>query len=313
MTRALLVEATSGGTTAHDAELLPSPRHLAAALSPAAWRILSALAQRPDYAGGLARRLGLHEQRVYYHVHRLMGAGLLRVVREEGRRGAPRRYLAPTAQALAVKLLPRAAGTARVPPLPVPEVLDFFSDLCPGGVLRAPIVVGSPVPHGPFLTAARDGHYAVALGFHLGALAAPGVQGVVTLDTDVRALGLQRGPLILVGGPVANLLSMEINPHLPARFDWREGWRIVGEGRGRVFTSEGVGLVAKVPNPWAPGHWVVLLSGLHHQGTQAAIAAVTSSAREALAGYQRGTSMVRVVEGLDRDGDGRPDSVAVLQ
>ncbi len=311
MTKAMLVESTPDGERTYPTELLPSASQLAPALSPVALRILGALHQRPDYAGGVSRSLGLHEQKVYYHIQRLQRAGLVRVVREERRRGAPCRYLAPVAPVLAVKVSPRVAGTPN-PRRGPPEVLqEFLADMVVSGELRAPIVVGSPLPHGPFMAAARDGHHASALAFHLGSLAAAAIDEVVLLDTDVRTRGLERGPLILVGGPVANILSMEVNPRLPVRFDWREGWRIIASERS--YASEAVGLVAKVPSPWQDGSWVLLLSGLHHQGTLAAVMGLTNYSSRILAGYTPGDPFLRVVEGQDRNGDGRIDAVAVLE
>src|SRR5205823_4697435 len=82
--------------------LLDRPERVGAVASPLAWRILQELAKAPDYPNALAARLKVHEQKVYYHVRRLEAAGFLEVVREEPKRGASARILAPTADAFAI-------------------------------------------------------------------------------------------------------------------------------------------------------------------------------------------------------------------
>src|SRR5947208_16844974 len=95
------------------------------------------------------------------------------------------------------------------------------------GVFDESIVVGSPYTHGPFNTTARDSPYAVELGFFLGRLFAPRKGLVVRLDTEVKALGAGKEGMILVGGPVANIIAMDLNPPLAVNLDWRVGRRVV--------------------------------------------------------------------------------------
>src|SRR5256712_8789568 len=102
--RRWLVEETSQGASGREVELLDRPERVAAWASPLAWRILQEFAKAPDYPNALAGRLKVHEQKVYYHVRRLEAAGLLEVLREEPKRGASARILAPTAEAFAIVL-----------------------------------------------------------------------------------------------------------------------------------------------------------------------------------------------------------------
>ncbi len=309
----LVVERGRGGEKVLPAEVLEEPARLAPLLSPMAWKILRALAREPSYAGALARRLRLQEQAVYYHINRLLGAGILRVVKEEHRRGATSRVVALTAPAVALILDP-AAGTQGSPRLPLePSLLTFLGDFAKGGHLDTAIVVGSPQPHGPFLTAARDGHCAAELALVLGRMAGPRHPWTVYLDTEVRAGATSGGNLIVIGGPVTNLVAMDLNPHLPIRFDWREGWRLISTRSGRTYAEETVGLVAKITNPWRSSHRVLLLSGLHRAGTMAAVLGLARHPSKVLATHRPGEDFHRVVEGLDRDGDGRVDDVAVLE
>ncbi|MGQ0798017.1 MAG: helix-turn-helix domain-containing protein [Methanobacteriota archaeon] len=313
MVRRLLVEETAAGYVARDADVLDRPARLAAAASPLAWRILTELAKAPDYPSALAARLRVHEQKVYYHIRRLEAAGLLRVVRRETKQGAAARILAPTADAFAVVV--KARGT----PVPAPAlprggaVAPFLAEFSRDGTFHGSIVVGSPYPHGPFLTTARDSPYAIQLGFFLGRLFAAPRGFVVKLDTEVKAAGADREHMILVGGPVVNIVALDLNPHLAVNFDWQRVWRMVSSRTTRSYADEHVGLIAKVRNPWNPQTTLVVLSGIHVLGTSAAILGLTDFADDVLDGYAPGEPFYRVVSGEDRDGDGRLDRVAVLE
>ncbi len=307
---ATLIEARGTRRIARETKIVEEPEDLAAAVHPVAWRILAELHRSPDYPGALARRLRLHEQNVYYHVNRLRKAGLVQVVGERGRRPAAR-ALAPTAEAFAL-VLPDS-GSPVTAPVPLAGPLRaFLGEFATEGTLDAWIVLGAPSPHGPFLTAARDSPYAAQLGLFLGRHFATRRGLAVKLDTEVKAEGLERGNLILVGGPVANIISLDLNQHLAVTFDWREMWRLRSLLTGKSYADETVGLVAKVPNPWREGAWILLLAGLHYPGTIASLLALTDYTDALLKGYQGG-EWYRVVQGLDRDGDGRLDDVHVLE
>src|SRR6266702_4256584 len=280
MVRRWLVEDTPQGAVGREVEILEKPDRVAPLSSPLAWRILQELARAPDYPNALAARLNVHEQKVYYHVRRLERAGLLEVIREESKRGASARVLE-----------------------------EFSSD----GMFNGSIVVGSPYTHGPFSTTSRDSPYAVELGFFLGRLFAAPKRPLVRLDTELKAAGPGRDHLILVGGPVANIITMDLNPHLAVNFDWKQVWRMASSRTKRHYADEQVGLIAKVRSPWNPSRAVVLLGGLHAVGTMAAILGVTQSADDVLDGYKPGEDFYRVVAGQDRDADGRIDTVSILE
>jgi len=306
-----LIESRGARRITHSALVAEKPEVVAVAAHPTAWRILTELAKTPDYPSNLARRLRVHEQKVYYHVNRLRKAGLLRVVREQQGQGAPARVLAPSAEAFAL-VLPNT-GTPSQGPQPLTGALrSFLGEFASEGTLDAWIVLGAPTPHGPFLTAARDSPYAAQLGLFLGRYFGLRRGLAVKLDTEVKAEGAERGNLILVGGPVANIASLDLNPHLAVQFDWREVWRLRSARTGTAYAEDTIGVVAKVPNPWREGAWILLLAGLHYPGTIASLLAVTDFTDALLDGYEGG-ELYRVVQGLDRDGDGRLDEVRVLE
>ncbi len=311
MPEGTLIEARGTRQVARSAHVVEKPEALAAATHPVAWRILVELHREPDYVSHLAHRLRMHEQKVYYHVNRLRRAGLLRVVREEPGPGAVARVLAPSADAYAIPLPGGGTPVAGSAPLAGP-LRAFLDDFQEDGTLDAWIVLGAPTPHGPYLTAARDSPYAAQLGLFLGRCFAvrPGL--AVKLDTDVKAQGLEERNLVVVGGPVANIVAQELNSHLAVAFDWSQVWRLRSTRTGTAYADDTVGLVAKVPNPWREGAWILLLAGLHHPGTIASLLAVTDFSGALLEGYAGG-DLYRVVQGLDRDGDGQTDDVQILE
>lgn len=313
MVRRWLMEETAEGTLGREVHLLDRPERLGALNSPLAWRILQELAKTPDYPNALASRLKVHEQKVYYHVRRLEAAGLLEVVREEPKRGASARILAPTADAFAVVLKGRGSAVT-APLLPHSGVVGrFLGEFEKEGRFAGSIVVGSPYTHGPFNTTSRDSPYAVELGFFLGRLFGPPKGLGVRLDTEVKARGPDKEDLILVGGPVANIITMDLNPHLAVNFDWKLVWRMESSRSGKAYSDEQIGLIAKVRNPWNRSRVVVVLSGLHAAGTMAAILGLTRFADDVLEPFVSGEDFYRVVAGQDRDADGRLDAVTVLE
>jgi len=311
MADATLVESRGSRRIAREAHLVEKPAGLAAATHPVAWRILSELSREPDYPSHLAQRLRMHEQKVYYHVNRLREAGLLKVVREEVGPGAVARVYAPSAEAYAIALPGGGTPVVGAAPL-VGPLRAFLEDFATDGTLDAWIVLGAPTPHGPFLTAARDSPYAAQLGLFLGRHFAIRRGMVVKLDTEVKAEGLEKGNLILVGGPVANIITLDLNSRLAVTFDWSQVWRLRSARTGKAYTEDAVGLVAKVRNPWREDAWILLVAGLHYPGTIAGLLAVTDHTDALLKGYEGG-ELYRVVHGLDRDGDGRLDDIHVLE
>ena len=306
----LIVDSTEEGSPARNILLADRPDRLGALGNPEAWRILSELSRKPDYAGAVAKRLRIHEQTVYYHIHRLAKAGLIHVVREERRRGAVSRIFAPTAEAFGVELPVSGRSGKAIAHRAVPERVRSFLEtfLREGGLF----VIGSPYQHGPYLTVARDSPYAVEFGTFLGGLGASASISV-RLDTEVKSAGIEGRNMILVGGPVANIVALDLNPHLKVSFDWQQAWRMRSSFTGREYAEEGVGLLAKITNPWNPQSEVAMFSGLHYAGTAASVLALTAFSERVLRDYVAGQEFYRIVQGLDRDGDGRVDSVQVLE
>jgi len=160
------------------------------------------------------------------------------------------------------------------------------------------------------MTASRDGHYAVQLGLFLGGFCDLEERFVVKLDTEVKAEEALDRNLIVIGGPITNTVSRDLNEDLDVRFDWEKTWKIVSDRTGNSYSDENLGLIAKIEKN---GHKRILLSGLDFEGTKTCILAATQQPEKVFDGYTRGEEFYRVIKGLDRDGDGKTDDIEILE
>ncbi|MEM2440682.1 MAG: helix-turn-helix domain-containing protein [Candidatus Bathyarchaeia archaeon] len=298
------------------------PQKLKLVLGKLSWKILVMLSEKEMYPLQIARELGVHEQKVYYHIRKLAKAGAITVARQESKKGAIAKYYRAASTAFGVET-PHGyrAVEQYVAPMWIDELLQgFFREfLLENGFFDGKIVVGSPLPHGPFRTSARDGHYASHLTFFIGQFARMPEEFVVKLDVDVKAEKEEKNNLILVGGPGTNLLTQELNDYLPIKFNMQPSEQgflfggLVSTKTGRVYTADGVGLVAKIVNPWDSSKRVIVLAGNKAVGTKACVLALTNFWRKTLEKYRGGEPFAVVIQGLDLDGDGKVDSIEVLE
>ncbi len=286
------------------------------------WKILTALSEKEMYPLELARRLGIHEQLVYYYIRRLAKAGAITVEREENKKGAIAKYYRTVSPAFGVEFSHGYKPLRNQPSLlSVDEQLQhFFAEFIDeNGVFEGKVVVGCPAPHGPFKTSARDGHYAAALTFFLGQFASNPIEFAIKLDTDVKAEKEEKNNLILVGGPGTNLLTQELNDHLPFNFNMQSSSQgfllggMVSKKTSRVYTADTAGLIAKIVNPWDETKRIIVLAGNKAVGTKACVLALTTYHSKTLQKYHVGEDFGAVIQGFDLDGDGKVDSIEVSE
>ncbi len=276
-------------------------------------QILSKLVSGPKYPAEVARSLGAHHQTVYYHMRRLEKAGLITKVRSEVIRGGEASLFSLSSDGYAIEFDVKGESMPSMPSSSRSKAVGrFFDEFFHEETFDGWIVVGSPLPHGKSNTQARDGHYAVQLGFALGQFVSLPETFPVKLDVDVKAERLERSNLIVVGGPRTNLLAEELNDHLPVRFRQGSFWGSIVDDEGKSYNSELDCVVAKRANPWNASKTCVMLAGLTGAGTKAAIIGVTGSAESTLQKY-RGGDFACVLRGIDQDGDGKVDGVEVLK
>jgi hypothetical protein len=243
-------------------------------------------------------------------------------VKEEERKGAAAKFYKATATAFGIEIshsdyrIVNNLGHLTMDD----KIREFFEGFIRrDGTFDGKIVVGSPTPHGPFKTSARDGHYASHLAFFLGQFAKPPQDFAIKLDVDVKAEKEEKNNLILVGGPGTNLLAEEVNNFLPIKFNMRgseEGFLfggLISKKTGRIYTADATGVVARVVNPWDNNKHIIVLAGNKAVGTKACVLALTDFWKKTLKDFAGEDSYARIVQGFDLNGDGKVDSVEVLE
>jgi DNA-binding transcriptional ArsR family regulator len=321
MSKKLLLHEESKMQRVKEITVVKNPQRLKMILNRFSWKILVMLSEREMYPLEIARKLGVHEQRVYYHIKKLAKAGAIVIAREKEKKGATAKYYKVVSPAFGIEL-PQGYRAIRKLSLPsMDEQLQrFFGKFIKeDGTFEGKIVVGSPTPHGPFKTSARDGHYASYLTFFLGQFAKVPEEFAIKLDVDVKAEKEEKNNLVLVGGPGTNLLMQEVNEYLPIRFNMQPSEQgflfggLVSRKTSNVYTSETVGLVARIVNPWDDTKRIIVLAGNKSVGTKACVLALTNSWKRTLEGYQGEDTFATVIQGFDLDGDGKVDSTEVLE
>jgi hypothetical protein len=243
----------------------------------------------------------------------LKKVGLIEVVKEETKKGAICKYFAPTSAAFGVEIGGRGEESRIKNERANKKVKEFFHEFIKDGIFDGSIVVGSPTQHGPFLTSARDGHYAIQLAMFLGNFCGLTNRFIVKLDTEVKAEGAEKRNMILIGGPVTNMISSDINEKLKIRFKWQNGWRIFSEITKEEYVNEDIGIIAKMRNPWDRTKSIIVLAGLKFEGTKSCIIAITHYFDKILKKYRRKEEFFSLIKGLDRDGDGKVDDIELLE
>jgi len=304
---------------AKDIAIFEDPERLKSVLNKLSWKILQLLSEKEMYPMEVARKLKVHEQKVYYHIRKLTKAGAIKVVREEEKKGAVAKYYKASFPAMGVELPFGYQKINRFPASNIDEKMkNFLSPLIKDGTFDGKIVVGSPDPHGPFKAKARDGHYAAYLTFFLGHLVDLPEDFPIKLDVDVKAEKEESNNLILMGGPGTNLITQELNEFLPIRFNMMPSEHgfllggLVSEKTGKVYTADNIGLIARIANPWNKKKSVIILAGNKAVGTKACVLAITKFWKKTLKNFGEEKFAV-VIQGFDLDGDGKVDSIEVLE
>jgi hypothetical protein len=322
MDKKLLLQISGDEPKVKEICMMKNPQKLQVMLGKMSWKILAALSEQEMYPLQLARHLGIHEQLVYYYIRRLAKAGAITVVREENKKGATAKYYRTVSTAFGVEF-PHGYKPLRNQPslLSVDkQVQRFFQEfISENGTFEGKIVVGCPAPHGPFKTSARDGHYAAHLTFFLGQFVRNPTEFAIKLDTDVKAEKEEKNNLILVGGPGTNLLTQEINEHLPVKFNMQssnQGFLLggmVSQKTSRVYTADTAGLIAKIVNPWDKTKRIIVVAGNKAVGTKACVLALTNFWNKTLENYRADDRFGAVIQGFDLDGDGKVDGIEVSE
>ncbi|NWF87451.1 helix-turn-helix domain-containing protein [Candidatus Bathyarchaeota archaeon] len=321
MKKKLLLQEENKIQKVKEIAIVEEPPKLKTVLNKLSWKILTMLYEKEMYPLEIAKKLGVHEQKVYYHIRKLAKAGAITIAKEEEKKGATAKYYKTVSPAFGIELPQGYKPIHKLPLIAVSEqIRNFFKEFIKkDDAFDGKIVVGSPTPHGPFKTSARDGHYASHLTFFLGQFTKVPEEFAIKLDVDVKAEKEEGNNLILVGGPGTNLLTQELNEYLPIRFNMRsseEGFLfggLVSRKTSNVYTADAVGLVAKIVNPWDKTKRVIVLAGNKAVGTKACVLALTNFWKKTLKRYNGEDTFATVIQGFDLDGDGKVDSIEIIE
>ena len=321
MPKKLLLQNNGNTQEAKEINIINDSQKLKMILGDLSWKILTLLSKKEMYPLEIARQLNMNEQKIYYHIRKLAKAGAITIQREEKRKGPIARYYKTVSQAFGIEFPHGYKPIQNLCTLEIDEHLQkFFKEyIDANGIFDGKIIVGSPTPHGPFKTSARDGHYAAHLALFIGQFAKMPTEFAVKLDVDVKVEKEAKNNLILVGGPGTNLLTQEINEYLPIKFIMHSSEQgfllggLVSEKSTRIFTSDTSGLIAKIVNPWDPTKRIIVLAGNKAVGTKACVLALTNFWKKALESYKGKDTFAVVISGFDLDGDGKVDSIEVSE
>lgn len=317
--RKLIIE-EEGGKYLQSARVFDTPKKIKPLVSDLAWKILSTIKEEPLYPLQIAKKLEVHEQKVYYHINNLVKAGLIKIVKEEDIKGASAKFYSPISPVFAVDL-GYGKSLIKEGDLVSGKVIDFFEEYN-AEYFNGVIVVGSPESHGPLQSWAKDGHYSNYVSFFLGNFIKFPDASFVDLDIHVNAKEKYDENFILIGGPGVNVITYKFNNYLPVKFDTKFageapsasfGKGFVSSKTKKTYTNATVGVIEKIENPFDKNKSVIVLAGVTKKGTLSAIHALTKEPDKVLKGYVRGKPFSRVVEGLDLSGDGMIDSFEVLE
>ncbi len=276
------------------------------------WKVFREL-REPSCPIDIARKLGVHEQKVYYYIRRLREAGLIREVGSEARLGATARYYQARYNSLCVSLGP--PEKERELNVSSPAHLRLLRPFVEQGRFNARIIVGSPDPHGPWKARASDSCCAIDFALFMGAFTSGKDVPNYILDTDIKESDL-RGNLILIGGPTVNMVTRRINSVLPVAIDLRGSPKIRSSLSGRSYRSDEEGMIVIVDNPFdrRRGSKILVIAGNRFQGTRSAVLAWIKELDSVMAGNEHDRKcLARVVRGFDLDGDGVIDSPEFLE
>lgn len=314
MPKANLVKEDQGRLFSHETSILDNPHYLSLIAHPLRMRMLKILGDKPLYPAQIAARLQIPEQTIYYHIQKLHKAGILEVAETKEIRGTVAKKFRPSISAFSFVLNEEwKTFEGRISSPDEEKVLSFFSPILADGQFHGSFVVGSPAPHGPLQASARDGHYAIDLALFLGRYTSVPNDFSVKLDVDVKSSKELPSHQILIGGPITNLIMDEFNDYLPVRFTKDAPHILESLKTGKKFSEDSVGFIVKIPHPYDKQKVVIVIAGIRVVGTKSAVLALTRFHQSILKTYDSYYPWAVVVKGVDLDGDGKIDSIEILE
>lgn len=266
--------------------------------------ILNALSIRPMSIKRIVRQVRLRKKDIESALSFMSGIGLVREV--GGSQKDPVYEKIAGSVTLDLDPVLRSSSLINISDMDS-SVKRFYNVFLDRGEFNGLICVGSSDPHGEYKAVAKDTNYAIYLGMFLGRYVSLPKSFPVVLDTDVISKNLFGNDMILLGGPVTNMVTRDINSFLPVKFFKEEGWMF--KYKDSVYGSESEGIIERIRNPYDKSKTIILLSGIKNKGTLSAILAATRFASSTLKNYQGEQTWHSIIRGYDVSGKGGIDVV----
>ncbi len=271
-------------------------------------KILEALHKEPMYPKQLAKKMKIHEQKVYYYIHQMEKARLVKIVKEERLQGIIAKWYSPVSESFLIPI-GEFQESSKVDEHASPFLTPFIEQ----GQLNALIIVGSPDPHGPLKARSRDGYFGMDLALFLGTFLNRVPNSKVKLDTEIQDKDLKEQNLIVIGGPIVNKVAEAIGKRMPVFFD-EEKKGFYSTITQKLYVHEEIGVINKCKNPFNEKKDLLYIAGIRNSGTKAAILTFLQQFKEIEKGnrFDKHT-FCKVVEGMDLDSDGVVDGIEILE
>ena len=288
-------------------------KNIKAISSETAWKILQILSETPTYPKDIAKKLKIHEQKIYYHIRNLENAGIIRVAKHENMHSVIAKIYELDKPALVITLKEMEESQK----IPMTDS-DFLYPHIKNGKLESLIVIGSHESHGPEKVKAKDAPFAINLGLFIGSFLGYIPPLSVKVDTEIKKQDMKKN-LIIIGGPAVNKTCEQINNTLPIKFKTNKKEKrfyssIYSTLSKKNYDSEEIGIIVKTKNPFNKDKSIIVLAGRRSQGTKAAIFAFIHRFDEiSKSNNYKQNIFAKVVEGIDADSDGLIDSVEIKE
>jgi predicted transcriptional regulator len=269
--------------------------------------IMKKLSKKPYNSTSLAKELKFDKKTIAFYIGKLEKAGLISI--EPQKKGevvkAVYNSFSYEINSNKIKFDPKMKTKENQ------YSINFFSKFINNEKFDGYICVGASDPHGEYKAVARDSHYTAYLGMFLGQFINLPQSMPIVLDTDVISKNLFKNNLILIGGPVTNLVTRDINNFLPIKFIKEEGWGL--KDRNGIHIRDYEGTIEKIKNPFDKDKDIILIGGIRNIGTLSAMLAATRFSNITFKGYNGEVPWSLMVRGYDIDGDGQIDSIETVK
>lgn len=309
---AILIETNGNKRVAYDSLILNDPKSFSTLNNKIALRIVKMLADTPGPAIDIARKLKIHEQKIYYHIRKLEKAGIIYPISQERRLGMMAKIYSVVSPVIVAKLYDKGFEVKETTEFSLDyRFLEFLSPFVMDNKLNSFIVVGDTYSHGKFDKSSDEVNYMVDLLLFFGRFA-DGYEMYNRIDVKIKENELKNN-LILIGSNKTNSIIEKINNKLNVYFGDSEKEAITSKISGEIYSDLRIGVIAKTTNPFDSSKKILVIGGIGRRGSQAAALALTKYRGLFIESMKNTDDVVKIVKGFDSDGDDIIDSIKILE